>query len=72
MAENIVKSNPISTYLREVRAELRKVTWPTREESWRLTIIVLIVTILFALFLWGFDTIFSTGVQELVRQFLGI
>ncbi len=64
--------NPVTRYLREVRGELRKVTWPTREESWRLTIIVIIVTILFAIFLWGFDYIFSGGVEFIVRQILGI
>jgi preprotein translocase subunit SecE len=66
------QSNPVSRYLREVRGELRKVTWPTREESWRLTIIVLIVTILFALFLWAFDYVFSGGVEFIVRAILGI
>ena len=73
MAEKVAaQSNPVFRYLREVRGELRKVTWPTREESWRLTIIVLIVTILFALFLWAFDYIFSGGVEFIVRQILGI
>ena len=73
MTENAAKrSNPVGRYLREVRGELRKVTWPTREESIRLTIIVLIVTIVFALFLWGFDYIFSGGMELLVQQFLGL
>jgi preprotein translocase subunit SecE len=72
VAENSIRSNPVSTYLREVRGELRKVTWPTREESWRLTIIVLIVALIFALFLWGFDTVFSSGTKAIVSQFLGI
>ena len=43
--------NAVVRYLRETRGELRKVTWPTRQESWRLTGIVLAVTIATAAFL---------------------
>lgn len=46
-------------YIRETRGELRKVTWPTREESWRLTWIVVGVTIALTAYLTLFDTIFS-------------
>ena len=38
--------NALVRYLRETRGELRKVTWPTRQESQRLTAIVLGVTAL--------------------------
>lgn len=73
MTEKAVKqANPVSRYLREVRGELRKVTWPTREESWRLTLIVLAVTILFAIFLWFFDFLFSGAVQLLLEQLIGL
>ena len=73
MAEKAARQpNPVTRYLREVRGELRKVTWPSREESWRLTGIVLVVTLLFALFLWVFDNIFSNGVNLLVEQMLGL
>jgi preprotein translocase subunit SecE len=47
-------------FLREVRAELRKVAWPTREEVRNYSIVVLItviiVTTLVALLDWGFGT----------------
>jgi preprotein translocase subunit SecE len=46
-------------YLRETRAELRKVTWPTREEAINLTYIVLGVTLAFALFLGLLDWLFT-------------
>ena len=58
--------NAVVRYFREVRGELLKVTWPTREESWRLTLIVLAATLLFSVFLWVFDTAFSNGVQTLL------
>ncbi|MCA9932696.1 MAG: preprotein translocase subunit SecE [Anaerolineales bacterium] len=60
--------NPISRYLRETRGELRKVTWPTREESWRLTAIVLGVSLAFSIFLWVFDSLFSNAIKFLLQQ----
>lgn len=73
MAEKTVNQpNVIVRYIREMRGELRKVTWPEREESWRLTAIVLGVTVLFALFLWVFDTIFSNIIQFLIAQIIGL
>ena len=53
------KENPIVRYLRETRAELRKVTWPTREEVVRLTLIVLGVTAFMATLLGAIDYIFA-------------
>lgn len=65
-------SNPISRYLRETRGELRKVTWPTREESWRLTLIVLAVSIIMSIFLWVFDSLFSNSIQFALEQIIGL
>jgi preprotein translocase subunit SecE len=66
------QSNPVSRYLRETRGELRKVVWPTREEAWRLTAIVLAVTLASAAFLWFWDTIFSNGLHFLIQQMVGV
>lgn len=49
----------ISTYIKEVRAEMNKVTWPTREEVVRLTRIVLLVTVLSALILGGISILLT-------------
>lgn len=64
--------NPVSRYLRETRGELRKVTWPTRTESWRLTAIVLAVSTLMAAFLWVWDLIFSQSIQLLIETLIGV
>ena len=49
--------NPVIKYLRETRAELSKVTWPTREEWVRLSGIVLAVTVAMALILGITDAV---------------
>jgi preprotein translocase subunit SecE len=66
------QSNAVVRYFRETRGELRKVTWPTRAESQRLTAIVLGVTAVMALFLGLLDLIFSNGIQTLVEFMVGI
>lgn len=43
----------------EVWGELRRVTWPSRQEATRLTVLVLVVSTAFGLFLGGFDLLFS-------------
>jgi len=60
-------SNAVTRYFRQTRGEVRKVTWPTRQESQRLTAIVLGVTAVMALFLGVLDYLFSNLVQELVK-----
>jgi len=51
--------NRIVRYLKEVRAETRKVTWPTRQEVLRLTAIVLVVLGVSSAFLALVDYAFS-------------
>ena len=68
--KNTAQSNSLSKYMRETRGELRKVTWPTRKEAWRLTWIVLAVTAAFAGFLWAFDALFSNALRLLLEQII--
>lgn len=56
----------ITRYYRETRAELMKVSWPTREEAIRLTMIVLVVIFVMATFLGGFDYLFTELFKFLV------
>ena len=45
------KQNAIQRFTRETVGELRKVSWPTRQEAWQLTMIVLVVLAFMSLFL---------------------
>jgi preprotein translocase subunit SecE len=51
--------NRIQRYFRETIGELRKVSWPTRQEAINLTIVVLIVIIGMSTFLGVLDFLFS-------------
>jgi preprotein translocase subunit SecE len=59
---------PIQQYLRDTRAELRKVTWPTRKEAWNLTLIVLAATVGMAIVLGAADFLFSKIMTMLVLR----
>lgn len=58
----------IVDYLQGVRAELNKVSWPTREQVIELTRNVLIVTVIAAIVLglitFGFNELFAIGLQQ--------
>ena len=58
--------NAVIRYLRETRAELRKVHWPTRDEAWNLTKIVLGVTISMAILLGLLDYLFAIALSGLL------
>lgn len=53
------KPNKIQKWWRETVGELRKVTWPTKEEALKMTKIVIVVVLATALFLGVVDFIFS-------------
>ena len=55
----VKKPNKIQKWWRETVGELRKVTWPTKEEALNMTKIVIIVVILTAVFLGVVDFVFS-------------
>jgi preprotein translocase subunit SecE len=50
-------------YLRDSRIELKKVTWPSREQTVNLTIVVIVVCVALALFLGGLDYVFASLVK---------
>jgi len=60
--------NRIVRYFKETRAELRKVTWPTRRQATNLTLIVLGVTVAMAAFLGAVDFLFATIIRFIVTS----
>ncbi len=57
--ETSVMFNRIITFLKESRVELKKVRWPTREETIRYTMSVILISAALAIFLGGLDYIFQ-------------
>lgn len=61
----MAKTSP-GKFMREVRSEVGKVVWPTRAETIQTAIMVLIMTVILAIFFLGVDSVFSGIVQWLL------
>jgi preprotein translocase subunit SecE len=55
-------------FLREVRDELKKVVWPTRDEVIRLTGVVILISVIVGLFLGGADFILTKLIGILITR----
>ena len=64
---SVKKDNFIVKYFKETRAELKKVTWPTRQEALNLTLIVVTFTIFMAALLGIIDYIFAWVFGLIIR-----
>jgi len=53
-------------FMREARIELRKVVWPTRQETIQTTLIVIVMVIIVALILWVLDAVFVRVLNALL------
>ncbi|HBH04958.1 MAG TPA: preprotein translocase subunit SecE [Candidatus Rokubacteria bacterium] len=54
-------------FFREVVAEFRRVTWPSRPELANSTVVVIAVTVVIALFLGGVDILLARVVERILR-----
>jgi preprotein translocase subunit SecE len=64
---SVKKDNFIVRYFKETRAELKKVTWPTRQEALNLTLIVVGFTVSMAALLGIIDYIFARVFDLIIR-----
>ena len=66
VALQTVKGRAFFVLAKEARAEIRKVVWPTRQETTQTTMIVVAVVLLMALLLWGLDSLLGWLVSMIV------
>ncbi len=55
------------SYVREARAELNKVTWPSRKETLKYSLIVIAISLFVAVFFAGADWVFDLGFKQLIK-----
>jgi len=53
---------------RSAYVEIRKVVWPTRQETFQTTLIIFVMVMIIGLMLWLFDRVLLIGVQALTGQ----
>ena len=61
------KGTRIATFLSETKVELKKVTWPTKQELIANTIVVIIAVVLCAALIWIIDSFFSVLFRMLLQ-----
>lgn len=59
--------NFISKYIKQVVAELKKVSWPSREQTINQTVLVIIVSVVAAIYIGGADYILQQLMLALVN-----
>jgi len=59
--------NKITNYIKGSVEEMKKVTWPTKKETYNYTLLVIGISIAVALFLGLLDYIFNYGFQFIVK-----
>lgn len=59
--------NP-AKFFTEVKSELTKVTWPTKDQVIRLTTVVIVISLAVGLFIGGLDFIFTKAVELVVQK----
>ena len=52
--------------MKEARSEIRRVVWPSNQETTQTTLVVLVLVLIFALILWGLDSLLSWFVSSVI------
>ncbi|MGA4476538.1 preprotein translocase subunit SecE [Ectopseudomonas chengduensis] len=66
VAFQTARGQAFAVLLKEARVEIRKVVWPTRQETMQTTLIVVAVVLVMALLLWGLDSLLGWLVSLIV------
>lgn len=66
VALQTVKGAAFFALVKDARAEMRKVVWPTRQETTQTTLVVVGVVLVMALLLWGLDSLLGWLVSLIV------
>lgn len=53
-------------FIKEARSEMRKIVWPTRQETTQTTLVVAAFVVVMSLILWGIDVLFASIINRIV------
>ena len=66
IAATTTKGRSLISFLGSSRSEVRKIVWPTRAETMQTTLMVFIMVVILAIFLWFIDMLLGFGVKSLL------
>jgi preprotein translocase subunit SecE len=70
MEEKVRWYKRLGNFLKDVKAEAKKVTWPSRQEVYSTTVVVIIAMAFFGFYLFAMDLVFSWVISQ-VKTLLG-
>jgi preprotein translocase subunit SecE len=65
--ENTVKNNGLVSFFREVKAEVKRITWPSKDETKKAFIAVIVFTLMYTILVGGLDFIFENLFKMILK-----
>ncbi len=69
MDEKVKWYKRFGNFLKEVKAEAKKVTWPSRPEVYSTTVVVIVAMVFFGFYLFFMDLVFSWAISQIKTLF---
>jgi len=63
----LLKNFQVFRYLREVRDEVQKVTWPTKQQTIEKTVLVIVVSVIVGAYIGGLDFLFTQLTSFIIK-----
>ena len=65
--EKTIKKNGLIGFFREVKAEVKRITWPSKDETKKAFIAVMVFTLMYTILVGGFDSIFQSLFKMILK-----
>ena len=59
----------MTSFLKDARGEMKKVTWPSKNDLYKTTVAVIVSSVIFGIYLFGVDFIFARLIKEIMGLF---
>ena len=68
VAATSTQGKGLLSFMGAARTEVRKIVWPTRQETMQTTLMVFIIVVILSIFLWFVDMLLGWGIKELLAR----
>jgi len=65
------QSGRVGGFFADVQAEMKRVTWPSQREVYATTVVVILTSVFFGVYLFGVDLLFGRAAEWVFRRFGG-
>lgn len=65
--DKTIKSNGLFSFFREVKAEVKKITWPSKDETKKAFVAVIVFTLMYTILVGGLDSIFDNLFKMILK-----